>query len=75
MFVAVVVEQIYCRYRRGQTPDTRFADFGRRAVGLIKAAWSVSQGYAALYPRIFRILLISRGKLEKRNVPLFRLLY
>ncbi len=41
--VAVVVQQIYFRYERGQTQDARFADFGRRAVGLLEIAWHVSQ--------------------------------
>lgn len=41
--VAVVVQQIYFRYKQGQTSDARFADFGRRAVGLIQAAWRLAQ--------------------------------
>jgi len=41
--VAVVVQQIYYRYQQGQTRDERFADFGRRAIGLIDVAWEVAQ--------------------------------
>lgn len=36
--VAVVVQQIYIRYRRGQTKDERFAAFGARAEALARAA-------------------------------------
>ena len=36
--VAVVLQQIYFRYQRGQTQDARFADFGRRVEGLAEAA-------------------------------------
>jgi aminoglycoside phosphotransferase (APT) family kinase protein len=41
--VAVVVQQIYLRYARGQTKDSRFAEFGPRAVELIQIAWQVAQ--------------------------------
>ena len=41
--VAVVVQQIYYRYHRGQTNDARFADFGRRASGLLDVAWEIAQ--------------------------------
>jgi aminoglycoside phosphotransferase (APT) family kinase protein len=40
--VAVVVQQIYFRYQLGQTHDARFADFGGRAVGLLRAAWELA---------------------------------
>lgn len=36
--VAVVVQQIYFRYRRGQTRDERFKDYDRHVVGLAQAA-------------------------------------
>ncbi len=36
--VAVVLQQIYFRYARGQTRDPRFADFDRRVSGLAEAA-------------------------------------
>jgi aminoglycoside phosphotransferase (APT) family kinase protein len=36
--IAVVLQQIYIRYLRGQTRDERFRDFGRRVEGLAKAA-------------------------------------
>ncbi len=38
--LAVIIQQIYCRFYRGQTQDTRFENFGGRAMGLAKrAAW------------------------------------
>lgn len=40
--VAVVIQQIYYRFKVGQTHDARFADFGRRAIGLIQLAWRVA---------------------------------
>jgi aminoglycoside phosphotransferase (APT) family kinase protein len=40
--VAVVIQQIYFRYHLGQTHDARFADFGGRAIGLLRAAWEVA---------------------------------
>jgi len=36
--VAVVLQQIFFRYKRGQTHDERFADFDRRVLGLAEAA-------------------------------------
>lgn len=36
--VAVVIQQIYYRYARGQTDDPRFEDFGRRVVSLAREA-------------------------------------
>lgn len=36
--VAVILQQIYFRYQRGQTRDPRFADFERRVLGLAEAA-------------------------------------
>ena len=41
--VAVVVQQIYVRYARGQTQDARFATFGDRVVGLAEAALDVAE--------------------------------
>jgi aminoglycoside phosphotransferase (APT) family kinase protein len=41
--VAVVLRQIYFRYKRGQTRDDRFAEFGVRVRGLIDAAVSVAE--------------------------------
>jgi aminoglycoside phosphotransferase (APT) family kinase protein len=49
--VAVVVQQIYFRYRQGQTQDARFAEFGRRAVELIQAAWRAAQTTGEPLPR------------------------
>jgi aminoglycoside phosphotransferase (APT) family kinase protein len=40
--VAVVLQQIYFRYRRGQTRDERFRDFGERVRGLVEAAVDVA---------------------------------
>ncbi len=36
--VAVVIQQIYVRWVRGQTKDERFADFGPRVKGMMNAA-------------------------------------
>ena len=41
--VAVVLQQIYFRYERGQTHDERFKNFGRRVAGLAKAAWELAE--------------------------------
>jgi aminoglycoside phosphotransferase (APT) family kinase protein len=39
---AVVIQQIYVRFHRGQTQDTRFKEYGVRANGLIAAAWELA---------------------------------
>jgi aminoglycoside phosphotransferase (APT) family kinase protein len=36
--LAVVLQQIYCRYRAGQTADERFRDFDSRVRGLAESA-------------------------------------
>jgi aminoglycoside phosphotransferase (APT) family kinase protein len=36
--LAVILQQIYFRFRQGQTADSRFADFGERVSGLINLA-------------------------------------
>jgi aminoglycoside phosphotransferase (APT) family kinase protein len=36
--VAVVLQQIFCRYARGQTDDARFAGFGERVAALAREA-------------------------------------
>ena len=36
--LAVIVQQIYCRFHRGQTHDERFQDFGARAAALGRLA-------------------------------------
>jgi aminoglycoside phosphotransferase (APT) family kinase protein len=36
--LAVILQQIYFRYRRGQTSDQRFANFGDRVKGLARLA-------------------------------------
>ncbi|MFZ5814212.1 MAG: phosphotransferase family protein, partial [Bacillota bacterium] len=41
--VAVIVQQIYYRWLKGQTRDPRFANLGRMAVHLIRRAVQVSQ--------------------------------
>lgn len=40
---AVVLQQIYFRYVRGQTHDERFKTFDRRVSGLARAAWDLSE--------------------------------
>ena len=41
--VAVVLQQIYVRYFRGQTNDERFKDFDKRVSGLARAAWDLAE--------------------------------
>ncbi len=41
--VAVVVQQIYIRWKRGQTRDERFAGFGQRAEALAQAALDLAE--------------------------------
>jgi aminoglycoside phosphotransferase (APT) family kinase protein len=41
--IAVVLQQIYFRYVRGQTGDERFRDFGKRVEGLAKAALDLAE--------------------------------
>ncbi len=41
--VAVVLQQIYFRYARGQTRDERFRDFDRRVRGLVDAAAKLAE--------------------------------
>ena len=36
--VAVIIQQIYVRYLRGQTQDARFANMGERVCALIEKA-------------------------------------
>lgn len=42
--VAVILQQIYYRYHRGQTQDARFADFERRVIGLANTAMELTIG-------------------------------
>ena len=41
--VAVVLQQIYFRYARGQTHDKRFKEFDKRVSGLARAAWDLAE--------------------------------
>jgi aminoglycoside phosphotransferase (APT) family kinase protein len=41
--IAVVLQQIYIRYLRGQTHDERFKDFDKRVAGLAQAAWDLAE--------------------------------
>jgi aminoglycoside phosphotransferase (APT) family kinase protein len=41
--VAVVLQQIYVRYVRGQTHDERFKEFDKRVAGLARAAWELAE--------------------------------
>jgi aminoglycoside phosphotransferase (APT) family kinase protein len=45
--VAVVLQQIYLRYYRGQTRDERFAHFDERVAGLAEAALDLTLGSAS----------------------------
>jgi aminoglycoside phosphotransferase (APT) family kinase protein len=44
--LTVVLQQIYYRYRKGQTDDPRFADLGGRVVDLARLATSIAEGGA-----------------------------
>jgi aminoglycoside phosphotransferase (APT) family kinase protein len=44
--LAVIVQQIYCRFHRGQTNDERFRSFGARAVALGKLAERLAGRYS-----------------------------
>jgi aminoglycoside phosphotransferase (APT) family kinase protein len=41
--IAVVIQQIYFRYKQGQTDDQRFANFGERVTYLARAAASMAE--------------------------------
>ena len=43
---AVVVQQIYIRYKRGQTQDERFATYSERVPNLLEAAWALLRSAA-----------------------------
>jgi aminoglycoside phosphotransferase (APT) family kinase protein len=45
--LAVILQQIYYRFRRGQTQDTRFQNFGDRVKGLVELADSL-----IVYPKM-----------------------
>jgi aminoglycoside phosphotransferase (APT) family kinase protein len=40
--LAVILQQIYFRFRRGQTQDARFQNFGERIRGLVELADSLT---------------------------------
>ena len=40
--LAVILQQIYCRFRRGQTQDVRFQNFGETVRGLVELASSLA---------------------------------
>jgi hypothetical protein len=42
--LAVILQQIYYRFQRGQTQDERFRAFDRRVHGLIRMAASLIHG-------------------------------
>jgi aminoglycoside phosphotransferase (APT) family kinase protein len=44
--LAVIVQQIYCRFHRGQTHDDRFRNFGARAVALGRLAARLAERYS-----------------------------
>lgn len=43
--LAVIIQQIYARWKHGQTQDERFASFGARAQALIAYAAELAEGY------------------------------
>ena len=44
--LAVIIQQIYCRFHRGQTQDGRFENFGDRARALTKRAVWLAERYS-----------------------------
>ena len=44
--LAVIIQQIYCRFHRGQTHDLRFENFGVRAAGLARLAARLAERYS-----------------------------
>lgn len=44
--LAVIIQQIYYRYWRGQTNDERFRDFGERTKGLVRLAASMTERFS-----------------------------
>jgi aminoglycoside phosphotransferase (APT) family kinase protein len=44
--LCVIIQQIYCRFHRGQTQDARFAEFGARANALAKLAARLAEKYS-----------------------------
>lgn len=43
--LAVIIQQIYVRYVRGQTQDERFSDYAPRVEGLVKASMAALEAY------------------------------
>ncbi len=44
--LAVIIQQIYARFHRGQTQDERFRNFGERAAGLARVAARLAEKYS-----------------------------
>ena len=44
--LAVIIQQIYCRFHRGQTQDERFRNFGARANALARLAARLAERYS-----------------------------
>jgi len=44
--LCVIIQQIYSRFHRGQTQDTRFANFGERAAALGRLAARLAERYS-----------------------------
>src|SRR5215471_4620667 len=44
--LAVIIQQIYCRFHRGQTQDDRFRNFGERAAALGRLAARLAERYS-----------------------------
>ena len=44
--LAVIIQQIYCRFHRGQTHDERFQNFGVRAAALARLAARLAERYS-----------------------------
>ncbi len=44
--LAVIIQQIYCRFHRGQTHDERFRNFDTRVIGLARVAARLMEDYS-----------------------------
>lgn len=44
--LAVIIQQIYCRFHRGQTQDERFRNFGERALALARLAARLAENHS-----------------------------
>ncbi len=62
--LAVILQQIYYRFHRGQTQDERFRTFDRRVRGLVRLAASLIEREEA---RLSRVYLVRHGQAGTRK--------